>query len=98
MNFKLLKSILKALDLTQDASDMTAKEIRVEPRAFVGIELPRGWRVGIRSHPFRKVAEILKPILSQHAIKLDSVIVFDVSAHYLEHHFAWLIIEIYLFT
>jgi hypothetical protein len=58
---------------------MPAREIRVEPRAFIGIELPRGWRVGVRANPTRKVSEVLKPILSQHSLKLDAVTVYDVS-------------------
>ncbi len=61
-----------------EASEMTAKEIRVEPRSFIGIELPKGWKVGVRANPFRKVAEVLKPILTQHGLKLDSVVVYDV--------------------
>lgn len=61
------------------STDMTAREIKVEPRAFIGIELPHGWKVGVRANPNRKVAEVLKPILSQHSLKLDSVIVYDVS-------------------
>jgi len=58
---------------------MAAKEIRVEPRAFIGIELPRGWRVGVRASPTRKISEVLKPILAQHSMKLDAVTVYDVS-------------------
>lgn len=64
---------------------MTAREIKVEPRAFIGIELPHGWKVGVRANPNRKVAEVLKPILSQHSLKLDSVIVYDVSIFCLSH-------------
>jgi len=67
----------KALDVNMQVTDMTAREIKVEPRAFIGIELPHGWKVGVRANPNRKVAEVLKPILSQHSLKLDAVVVYD---------------------
>ena len=62
-----------------EVSEITAREIKVEPRAFIGIELPHGWRVGVRANPIRRVAEVLKPILTQHSLKLDAVVVYDVS-------------------
>lgn len=68
------------------ATDMTVREIKVEPRAFIGIELPHGWKVGVRANPNRKVAEVLKPILSQHSLKLDAVIVYDVSIVVYSHY------------
>ncbi|CAG7824383.1 unnamed protein product [Allacma fusca] len=68
----------KALDLNVEVSEMSAREIKVEPRAFLGIELPLGWRVGVRANPNRKIAEVLKPILTQHSMKLDSVVVYDI--------------------
>ena len=67
------------MDLNIEVSEMNAREIKVEPRSFLGIELPLGWRVGVRANPNRKIAEVLKPILTQHSLKLDAVIVYDVS-------------------
>lgn len=61
-----------------DVTDLTAREIRVEPRAFIGIELPQGWKVGLRANPSRKVAEVLKSILAKHSLKLDGIVVYNV--------------------
>jgi regulator of G-protein signaling len=67
----------KALDLCMEVSEMISREIRVEPRAGVRIELPAGWIVGVRANPVRKLSEVLKPILNQHKLKLDAVVVYD---------------------
>jgi len=80
LTFNHLNILVKfqPLDLNMEVSEITAREIKVEPRAFIGIELPHGWRVGVRANPARKVAEVLKPILAQHSLKVDAVVVHDV--------------------
>jgi hypothetical protein len=62
------------LDLSEDCDSLGCREVRVEPRLLLRLQLPNNsCSLGLKARPGRQLAEIVGPVIRQYGWRLDEV-------------------------
>ncbi|XP_065337501.1 regulator of G-protein signaling loco isoform X3 [Cloeon dipterum] len=64
-----------SVNLSDESSVLSGKEVRVEQRVVFRLDLPSKKTLGVRAKASKTLAEVLKPILNKHNLKLENAIV-----------------------
>ncbi|KAK2706206.1 regulator of G-protein signaling loco-like isoform X2 [Artemia franciscana] len=67
------------VDVTYDSSVLGCKEVRVEQRSLVHVDLPGGKNISIKAKPERILSDLLKSVLHKYGLKLDLVTIARIS-------------------
>jgi hypothetical protein len=66
------------LDLSEDCDSLGCREVRVEPRLLLRLQLPNNSSsLGLKARPGRQLAEIVGPVIRQYGWRLDEVDLFQ---------------------
>ena len=62
------------LDLSEDCDSLGCREVRVEPRLLLRLQLPNNsCSLGIKARPGRLLAEVVGPVIRQYGWRLEEV-------------------------
>lgn len=66
------------LDLSEDCDSLGCREVRVEPRLLLRLQLPNNsCSLGIKARPGRQLGEVVGPVLRQYGWSMEEVDLFQ---------------------
>ncbi len=70
---------LQLVDISKDISTLGSKEIRLDRRILIRLEMPNRKVIGIKAKPNRPVRDVFRPILNKYGYKLENMVIHMVS-------------------